>query len=271
MPEQSLDGLVLSSKPLGEQDRLLVVLSDREGLLRLAAPGARRPKSSLAAAVPLALLQLQIGGNRGLRRLRQLQVGFAEVCNQIAPVVQQSRCWNRVALHHMLYRSLRDRFPAMGSPMVCNAIYSVSRSARTVLQHPASPWNVQRHPDRPLPLIRFADSAPVYFDRHTLSIRDGQLSMFTLDGRMRFDLQLGPADEARFHNEKLLEVVLAGDGQAYSLTFRFGGDVSGAAAEKDAELPQYLVIVPQDIGLDAPLHPPGRTMADTPLHSTDYA
>lgn len=74
MPEQSIDGLVLSSKPLGEQDRLLLVLSGSEGLLRLAAPGARRPKSSLAAAVPLALLRLQIGGSRGLRRLRQLRV-----------------------------------------------------------------------------------------------------------------------------------------------------------------------------------------------------
>lgn len=65
---------MLSSKPLGEQDRLLLVLSADEGLLRLAAPGARRPKSSLAAAVPLAHLRLQIGGSRGLRRLRQLQV-----------------------------------------------------------------------------------------------------------------------------------------------------------------------------------------------------
>ncbi len=74
MPEQGIEGLVLSSKPLGENDRLLVVLSDSEGLLRLAAPGARRPKSSLAAAVPLAHLRLQIGGRSGLRRLRQLQM-----------------------------------------------------------------------------------------------------------------------------------------------------------------------------------------------------
>jgi len=74
VPEQTIEGLVLSSKPLGEQDRLLVVLSASEGLLRLAAPGARKPRSSLAAAVPLAQLRLQIGGGRGLRRLRQLQV-----------------------------------------------------------------------------------------------------------------------------------------------------------------------------------------------------
>lgn len=65
---------MLSSKPLGEHDRLLVVLTAGTGLLRLSAPGARRPRSSLAAAVPLAHLRLQVGGSRGLRRLRQLQV-----------------------------------------------------------------------------------------------------------------------------------------------------------------------------------------------------
>lgn len=198
-------------------------------------------------------------------RLRQLQVAFAQVCNEIAPVVQQTRCWNRVALHHMLYRGLRERFPAMGSQMVCNAIYSVSRSARTVLQHPASPWNVQRYPERGLPLIRFADSAPVYFDRHTLSIRAGQLSMFTLDGRMRFELQLGPSDEARFHHEKLLEVVLSGDGSAYLLSFRFGGSAETPVTQPDAELPQYLVIVPQDTAATAPLPAPDHALPDHAL------
>jgi len=74
VPEQTIEGLVLSSKPLGEQDRLLVLLTASAGLLRLAAPGARKPNSKLAAAVPLAQLQLQIGGSRGLRRVRQLQV-----------------------------------------------------------------------------------------------------------------------------------------------------------------------------------------------------
>lgn len=74
MPEQRLDGLALSSRPLGESDRLLTLLSESQGLSRLAVPGARRPRSSLAAAVPLAHLQLQVGGRGGLRRVRQLRV-----------------------------------------------------------------------------------------------------------------------------------------------------------------------------------------------------
>ncbi len=75
MPERRLDGLVLSARPLGESDRLLTLLSDLEGIIRLAVPGARRPRSSLAAAVPLAHLTLQVGGRSGgLARVRQLRV-----------------------------------------------------------------------------------------------------------------------------------------------------------------------------------------------------
>ena len=74
MPEQHLEGLALTCRPLGEHDRLLTLLSEGEGLTRLAVPGARRPKSSLAAAVPLAHLVLQVGGRSGLRRVRQLRV-----------------------------------------------------------------------------------------------------------------------------------------------------------------------------------------------------
>ncbi|MEB3348470.1 MAG: DNA repair protein RecO [Cyanobacteriota bacterium] len=70
-----MEGLVLSVRPLGEADRLLTLLSDTEGLTRLAAPGARRPKSSLAAAVALSHLRLQVGGRSGgLARVRQLRV-----------------------------------------------------------------------------------------------------------------------------------------------------------------------------------------------------
>lgn len=198
-------------------------------------------------------LHLQ-GSAEQLAKLRALQVGFAALCNAIAPVVQQTRCWNRVALHHQVYRPMRERFPAMGSQMVCNAIYSVCRSARAVLQHPASPWNVQRQPQAPLPLMRFADSAPVFFDRHTLSLREGQLSMFTLDGRIRFDMQLDPADEARFHTEKLLEVVLSGHAQGFDLTFRFAAPDEAAPGLPAEDLPEYLLVLPPEA--EAGLPPP---------------
>jgi DNA repair protein RecO (recombination protein O) len=75
VPERQLEGLGLGVRPLGESDRLLILLSDGEGITRLAVPGARKPRSSLAAAVPLAHLQLQVGGRgNNLGRVRQLRV-----------------------------------------------------------------------------------------------------------------------------------------------------------------------------------------------------
>lgn len=73
-PERRIKGLALKVGPLGEHDRLLTLLSDEEGLIRLAVPGARKPRSSLAAAIPLTTLELQVGGRSGLLRVRQLRV-----------------------------------------------------------------------------------------------------------------------------------------------------------------------------------------------------
>lgn len=170
------------------------------------------------------------------QRLQALQALFAQACNALSPVVQQSRIWNRVALHHLMYRTLRARFPDLGSQMVCNAIYSVSRTSRLVFQHPDSPLNLTKLGDKPLPLLRFTDQCPVYFDRHTLSVKDGQLSMYTLDGRMRFALALSPQDEANFKVYKLLEIVLSGsDASNYCLAFQFSdASVSAAPVQEDA-------------------------------------
>ena len=73
-PEKRLKGLSLKVGPLGENDRLLTILSDEEGITRVAVPGARRPRSNLAAAAPLTLLELQIGGRSELQRVRHIKV-----------------------------------------------------------------------------------------------------------------------------------------------------------------------------------------------------
>jgi DNA repair protein RecO (recombination protein O) len=61
--EIRIEGLCIKASPLGESGRLITVLTDERGIIRLAAPGARRPKSSLAAATPLTYLSFQIFGN----------------------------------------------------------------------------------------------------------------------------------------------------------------------------------------------------------------
>ena len=182
-----------------------------------------------------------------LARLQALQMAFARVCNALAPTVQQTRVWNRVALHHLMYHSLRQRFPELGSQMVCNAIYSVSRTCRVVFQHPQSPFNLSKLINKPLPLLRFADNCPVYFDRHTLSVKAGQLSMYTLDGRMRFALALKPADEASFNEKKLREIVLSRRlNGSFELSFLLSDEQDEDAAELpasgSAEVPEYVMV-----------------------------
>ena len=72
--ESRLEGLCIKASPLGENDRLITILTDDLGILRLAAPGARRPKSSLASASPLNYLSMQIFGKRSLKSIRQIKI-----------------------------------------------------------------------------------------------------------------------------------------------------------------------------------------------------
>ncbi len=158
----------------------------------------------------------------------------------LGPLVAEHRCWNRVALHHLAYKKLREKFPNLGSQMACNAIYSVCRSARIIYQNPASPWAIDKRPGEALPTLRFAETAPVYFDRHTLSVRAGMISMYTLDGRLRFQLGLSGPDERRFCEEKLKEIVLSRNENGFYLAFTFGD--SGTSIEP-TDVPEYVLIL----------------------------
>ncbi len=183
-------------------------------------------------------------------RLQALQSAFAQVCNALAPEVQRSRVWNRVALHHMHYRALREKFPALGSQMICNAIYAVSRTSRMVFQTPGSPFNLTKLGDKSLPLLQFADSCPVYFDRHTLSIKDDKLSMFTLDGRMHFHLTLLKEQLMLFKVAKLREISLTRhDEGLYQLTFMLDQQTAltepEAQAILDVQLPAEASVPPE--------------------------
>jgi len=197
-------------------------------------------------------------------RLEQLQQVFADICNALAPVVRETKCWNRVALHHMMYRPLRDQFPQVGSQMVCNAIYSVSRTSRVVYQSAQSPFNLQRLAEKPLPLLRFLSSAPVYFDRHTLSVKKGSLSMYTLDGRMRFDLHLSDDDLNRFKTWKLHEVILSSVSSQFTLNFSF---VDGKAISTESLNDSSTGLMPEYVLIDEDSTPISHSASLTILHS----
>lgn len=71
---QRLQGLSLKVGPLGENDRLLTILTEENGISRLAIPGARKPKSSLGATSPLNFLDLHIVGKKNLKRVTQIKI-----------------------------------------------------------------------------------------------------------------------------------------------------------------------------------------------------
>lgn len=202
------------------------------------------------------------------RQLIRLQEVFAQACNALAPMVRSTRCWNRVALHHMAYKQLRQQFPALGSQMVCNAIYSVCRASRHVYQHPSSPFNPQRLGRRTLPLLRFLPQAPVYFDRHTLSLKAGQASLYTLDGRMRFELGLDPALEQSLRAQRLREIVLERiRSDRFALSFHLVSsaqvpDQPKAALDGPTDFPEYLLIEDEPAG--DPLPPAAQPVLQTP-------
>jgi hypothetical protein len=213
---------------------------------------------NLTISVPLTTTPDQFA------RLLALQAAFAEVCNALAPTVRDTRVWNRVALHHMAYKALRDRFPAIGSQMVCNAIYSVSRACRTVFQTPGSPFHLSNLTGRPLPLLRFSDTSPVYFDRHTLSLKQGQASMYTLDGRMRFQLALRPQDEKAFHERKLLEIILQRRGPNFELSFVLAAEAP--ELENLANVQQNSQAMAAAMLEPAPAEPDDSSLADESAH-----
>ncbi len=72
--EKKLRCLCIKASPLRENDRLITVLSEEQGISRFAVPGARRPKSSLAGASPITFLDLQIFGKKNLKTVRQLRI-----------------------------------------------------------------------------------------------------------------------------------------------------------------------------------------------------
>jgi len=110
-----------------------------------------------------------------------LQTAYADACNALVPVVVESRCWNRVALHKLSYYDIRSRSP-LGSQMVCNAIFSVCKAYKALV--------ALKRIRETVPVISF-DRASVHFDKRTYSIKGETLSLYTLHGRTKVPMLFG--------------------------------------------------------------------------------
>src|SRR2546430_1176565 len=123
-------------------------------------------------------------------RLSALRTAYADACNRLVPLVQAARCWNRVALHQLGYRALRQQ-TSLGAQMACNAIFSVCKAYRSQ----AALGHIPQ--DTPVPPLSFHRTS-VHFDHRTYTLKGEAVSLNTLQGRMRVPMILGD------HQRKIL-------------------------------------------------------------------
>lgn len=122
-------------------------------------------------------------------QLCALRDEFLTACNQIVPFAVEHRCWNRVALHNFSYSKVRAS-TQLGSQMICNAIFTVCKAYKNkcILK------------GETVPTIRFHKNRSVHFDKRTYSLKGNSLSLYTLQGRIRVEMQMGPFQQAYFAN-----------------------------------------------------------------------
>ncbi|MDE3055890.1 MAG: IS200/IS605 family accessory protein TnpB-related protein [Verrucomicrobiota bacterium] len=107
--------------------------------------------------------------------LCELQETFVQGCNQVAEVAFLTKERNRIRLHHLCYRTLRQSLPKLGSQMSCNVIAKTAACLKA-LKTPKQ--------------ILFKRECSVHFDKRTYSLKQGVLSLFTLRGRIRIPLEI---------------------------------------------------------------------------------
>jgi len=119
--------------------------------------------------------------------LLMLRDAFLAACNAIVPTAVEHRCWNRIALHNLVYTQIR-KTSFLGSQMVCNAIFAVCKAykAKSIAQ------------DEPVPTIQFHKNRSVHFDKRTYSIRGNTISLYTPEGRIRIPMRMGSFQAAIF-------------------------------------------------------------------------
>lgn len=86
--------------------------------------------------------------------------------------------------------------------------HSVCRSARLVNEHPVGPPRHIVFAGEPLPLLRFNETSPVFFDERTPSLRNGVPSIYRLDGRIQCQGAVEQQHGAMFATSRVHESIL---------------------------------------------------------------
>ena len=127
------------------------------------------------------------------KALSELQELFSNACNEISHKAWEEKESNRFRLHHLCYYSVRSSFPQLGSQMACNAVAKV-----------ANGYKAKKHTQQ----IEFRKTASVHFDKKTYSLKNGVLSLYTLQGRIQVSFESGTFQEEYLKKGKVTEAEL---------------------------------------------------------------
>lgn len=96
--------------------------------------------------------------------LTNLQREFVKICNKIATLAKEHRCWNKVALQRLLYSSIRSS-TVLGSQAALKAIAAVCNTYKVL--------KIKKQDD--VPLIDFKSYGSIHFDKRIYSLKNNAL------------------------------------------------------------------------------------------------
>jgi len=169
-------------------------------------------------------------------RLRTLQAVFSKAVQLAWEVGHQNDCASRVALHHLAYESIRRAEPNLGAQLACNAIYLASaylKLAKSQVKKPSADRKLER-PD--------FSKVPVHFDRHTLTIKNDVLSIYTLGGRARLSLALPEELKNLLLTMSVKEILLVMRKEKFFLIFIFKSAITSRTQPHLAITPEMITI-----------------------------
>lgn len=129
-----------------------------------------------------------------------LQGTFSAACNRAAGIALAEKERNRIRLHHLCYYTLRKEFPELGAQMCCNGIAKVAQALKAF--------------KRPRPVL-FKNGCSVHFDKRTYSLKGETLSLFTLQKRIRIQLEISPFHKQFLDPGKIKEAELVRKGKRW--------------------------------------------------------
>jgi DNA repair protein RecO (recombination protein O) len=139
-PTYTATGVNLKSVPLGEADRILTILTREYGLLRVVAPGSRKPKAKLGGRSALFVVnQLFLSKGRSLDKIAQAEMltSFPKLGQDLGKLTS-SQYWAEIVLHQfpqpepqpLVFDTLIQRLADLeqcssGHPVLVHLVYGI--------------------------------------------------------------------------------------------------------------------------------------------------